>query len=201
MGKFEKFKEKLKMALQGVLSVLKQPRYALMAVAMAVIFALLVYIMINWSVYGSLLFSRLPFVDKIAVFGLMARQMFADFFTTTNGLMLLIVSILQGMSIATTIYVMRRNKQFETRAVGGSSFAAIATALGLGCVPCGTSIIMPIVTLLFSSSAYMAASIASGVILVLAFIATCYSLYTLGNTAYTYKTLHEQKIINKKGKD
>lgn len=189
------------MAFHGVVGVLLRPRYAVLAVCVALAFAFLVYLMINWGIYGSLLLSRLSFVDKLAVVGLMSQRLLTDLFTTVNGGLLLVVSVMQGMSIATTVYVMRRNKQFgAARTVGGSGFAAVAAALGLGCVPCGTSIMLPLVSIFFSSSAYMAASIASGAILALAFIATSYSLYTLGNVAYTYRVLHEQTVTNG-GKD
>ena len=97
--------------------------------------------------------SQLPFLDKIALLGDMLSDIFTQGFTSINGALLIVVSVLQGISIAAVIFTAKKNKVEEktvTRQVGLSGIASVAAAIGLGCVPCGTSIILPIVAIFFS---------------------------------------------------
>ena len=181
-------KEKLRMSRSGIAKVLKRPNYLAIAVFAMVVFATIIFLSINWGMYGSLLLSSLPIDGKIVTIWMMFSRMVGEFFTTVNGFLLLMVSILQGVNIALLVYTLKRNHKTSTSsaALGSGGFAAIAAALGLGCVPCGTSIILPIVSIFFSSSAYAAAEIVSGVILVLAFVVSCYAIYKIGFVAFAY---------------
>lgn len=188
-------KERIRMAARGVGGVMRQPIYVTLALVLAFLFGTLIYLIINWGVYGSLLLSSLGFFDKVSTLGLMVQRL-GESIMTGNGILLLVVSILQGISLALIVYTVKRNKMNSsaTASIGGSGFAAIAAALGLGCVPCGTSIILPVMTLFFSGSAYAAAEVASVIVLVLALIATIYSIYRLGFVASAYT---EQDMIKK----
>lgn len=174
------------MALGGVKNVLSKPRYLILAIVLAFLFAVLIYFFINMGFYGPLLTSRLPLVDKLNILFDMKVEMLVSFVTSLEGALLAIVSAMQGAALAVMIYVMRRNKKFDAQTVGSSGIAMFAAALGLGCVPCGTSLIMPIITIFFSSSAYAAANVASMVVLVIAFFLSIYSLYKLGSVAYMH---------------
>lgn len=193
--KTKSVKYKLFMAGEGLFAVFSRLRYALFAVALAMLFAIFMFGIINSNFYWPLYMSRLPVIDKLVLFGDMAVKLLASFFSTFEGALLMVVSLLQGAAFATMTYTMRRNKRFDTAAVGGGTIAMVAAALGLGCVPCGTSLIMPIITLLFSSSAYAAANLASVAVLVVAFALSLYSLYRLGHIAYSHNELdkHENK--------
>lgn len=177
---------KLRMAGQGCLGVIKRPRYAVSMTLLAFVFALLVYLVINFGIYGSLLTSSLSLLGKIQAAGLMTDAMFRDMSSTANGALLLVVAILQGISLGLLIFTIRRNKKMNVRGIGGGGAAAIFATLGLGCVPCGTSIILPIVSIVFSSSAYAAANIASVAVLVGAFLVSLYSIYQLGFAACAF---------------
>ena len=189
------FVEKLRMSLSGTLGVMKRPGYIAIILCGVVIFSSIVYLSINWGLYGSLLFSSLPLADKLATIGLMISRMFGELFTTTNGFLLLTVSILQGINISLIIYTIKQNKRTgsqistnksTTKALGGGGIAAIATAIGLGCVPCGTSIILPILSFFFASSVYAVADFASLIVLAIAFVLSCYAIYKLGFVAFAY---------------
>ncbi len=181
-------KEKLRMSRSGIAKVLKRPAYLTIAVFAMAVFAMIIFLSINWGMYGSLLLSSLPIDGKLATVGMMFARMVGEFFTTVNGFLLLIVSILQGVNIALLVYTLKRNRKASASGavLGSGGFAAIAAALGLGCVPCGTSIILPIVSIFFSSSAYAVAEIVSDVILVLAFVVSCYAIYKTGFVAFAY---------------
>lgn len=193
--KTKQLQYKIPMAVRGLLGVLRMPRYGVLALIFAFSFALLMYVIINGGFYVPLLTSRLPLTDKVGVFVGMLQSLGISFFTTVDGFLLLLVSLLQGIAFAAMVYTMRRNKRFDTATVGGGTLAMVATTLGLGCVPCGTSLIMPIVTLFFSSSAYAAANTASIIVLIGAFVLSLYSLYRMGGIAYAHLGVeqHENK--------
>lgn len=179
------------MSTKGVARVLSRPQYIAVAPILAFLFAVLIYGMINGGFYGPLLMSRLPIIDKIGVIGDLIVQLTKDSVTTGMGILLVVVSLLQGIAFAVMIYTVRRNKRMDVATVGGGTVAVIAAALGLGCVPCGTSLLLPILTLLFSSSAYAAANTASMIVLVLAFGLSLYSIYRLGYIAYTHSEIEK----------
>lgn len=186
-------RHKVPMAFGGIKNVLRMPRYLVLASVLAFLFAVFIYFFIQIGFYGSLLLSQLPLLDKAQLIAAMAGDMIVSFTDSFNGALLAVVALLQGVAFAAMVYVQRRNKRFDAQVVGTGGVAMFAAALGLGCVPCGTSLIMPIVTLLFSSSAYAAASTASVIVLAGAFILSLYSLYKLGNVAYVHAAVDETK--------
>lgn len=190
--KLGSFKHKVPMALRGIAGVMKRPKYIGLATMLAGLFALLMYFFIQIGFYGPLMTSRLSLVDKVATMGMMASDMAIGFATNFEGMLLAVVALLQGVAFAVMIYTIRRNKRFDKSTVGSGGMAMVAAALGLGCVPCGTSLIMPIVTLFFSSSAYAVANTASQIVLIVAFGLSIYSLYKLGLVAYPYAVMENE---------
>lgn len=184
-------KNKSLLAARGIGRILRRPKYALLAIVIAFLFSTLVFYIINIDFYGSLLFSRLSLGDKFTLLGSMISIMAVEWLTTTNGVLLFVVAILQGMAIALLVYTFKRNrkdsKEQTAQQIGSSGIAAIAAAVGLGCVPCGTSLLLPIVTIFFSGSAAASAvSVASIVILVVALLLSIFSLYQVGYIAYIH---------------
>ena len=143
--------------------------------------------------------SRLPMLDKVALLGTMFIDIFKQGFTSPNSALLLMVSILQGLSITVVIFTAKKNKRSEqsvTRQVGLSGLASVATAIGLGCVPCGTSLILPLVAVFFSgAAAATAATVASTLVLILALLLSLFSLYKSGQIAFMYTELAKQEEL------
>ena len=198
MERIRQQKETVKTAAAGIGALLKLPRYSVLAAGFSLLFAIVIFFAINGNFYGPLFFlSRLSIVDKFAVAGSMLIELFKQGFTTPNGALLLIVSILQGLSLSVVIFTARRNKRNEqdvARQLSVSGIASIAAAIGLGCVPCGTSLILPIVTLFFSgAAAATAANVAGTVVLVLALVLSLASLYKSGQIAFVYAQLAKQE--------
>lgn len=193
------YKFTIKSALLGVGRILGLPKYFLIAIVATIAFATVIYFAINANFYGSLMMSRLPILDKIALLGSMIVDIFKQSFTSLNGALLMIVSILQGISIAAVIFTAKNNRDNEktvSRQVGLSGIASIAATIGLGCVPCGTSLILPIVTLFFSgAAAATAANIASTAVLLLALVLSLLSLYKSGQIIFMYAELSKQEKI------
>ena len=175
------------------------PKYFLITIVATVAFAVIIYFAINANFYGPLMMSRLPVLDKIALLGSMIIDIFKQSFTSPNSALLMVVSILQGVSIAAVIFTSKNNRDNEktvSRQVGLSGIASIAATIGLGCVPCGTSLILPIVTLFFSgAAAATAANIASTIVLLLALLLSLFSLYKSGQIIFMYTELSKQEKI------
>lgn len=183
-------------ALSGISQVLRQPRYAVGALVGALGFAWLIFLLTNGGFYGALLMSRLPFVDKLGVIGTMFAEIARQAATSLTGTLLVLVSVLQGISLALIIFTARHNKrnQQTTQQLGLSGIASVAAAIGLGCVPCGTSLILPIVAVFFSgAAAASAATVASTIVLVIALGLSLFSLYRSGQIAAIYITLAQQE--------
>jgi hypothetical protein len=199
MNQIRSEQESVKSALLGVGRMLGLPKYFLITIVATVAFAVVIYFAINANFYGPLMMSRLPVLDKIALLGSMIIDIFKQSFTSLNGALLMIVSILQGISIAAVIFTAKNNRDNEktvSRQVGLSGIASIAATIGLGCVPCGTSLILPIVTLFFSgAAAATAANIASIIVLLLALLLSLFSLYKSGQIIFMYTELSKQEKI------
>ena len=193
------YKLTIKSALLGIGRMFGLPKYFLITIAATVAFAVIIYFAINANFYGPLMMSRLPILDKIALLGSMIIDIFKQSFTSPNGALLMVVSILQGVSITAVIFTAKNNRDNEktvSRQVGLSGIASIAATIGLGCVPCGTSLILPIVTLFFSgAAAATAANIASTIVLLLALLLSLFSLYKSGQIIFMYTELSKQEKI------
>ena len=199
MSRIRSERESIKSAILGVGRILGLPKYFLITIVATVAFAVIIYFAINANFYGPLMMSRLPVLDKIALLGSMIIDIFKQSFTSLNGALLMVVSILQGISIAAVIFTAKNNRDNEktvSRQVGLSGIASIAATIGLGCVPCGTSLILPIVTLFFSgAAAATAANIASIIVLLLALLLSLFSLYKSGQIIFMYTELSKQEKI------
>ena len=189
----------IKSALLGVGRILVLPKYFLITIVATVAFAVIIYFAINANFYGPLIMSRLPILDKITLLGSMIIDIFKQSFASLHGALLMVVSILQGVSIAAVIFTAKDNRDNEktvSRQVGLSGIASIAATIGLGCIPCGTSLILPIVTLFFSgAAAATAANIASTIVLLLALLLSLFSLYKSGQIIFMYTELSKQEKI------
>ncbi len=183
-------------ALSGIGQVLHQPRYAAGALVGTLGFAWLIFLLTNGGFYGALLMSRLPPIDKLGVIGTMFIEITRQAATSLTGALLVLVSMLQGISLALIIFTAQHNKhnQQTTQQLGLSGIASVAAAIGLGCVPCGTSLILPIVAVFFSgAAAASAATVASTIVLVIALGLSLFSLYRSGQIAAIYITLAQQE--------
>ena len=199
MSRIRSKQESIKSAILGVGRILGLPKYFLITIVATVAFAVIIYFAINANFYGPLMMSRLPILDKIALPGSMIIDIFKQSFTSLNGALLMVVSILQGISIAAVIFTSKNNRDNEktiSRQVGLSGIASIAATIGLGCVPCGTSLILPIVTLFFSgAAAATAANIASIIVLLLVLLLSLFSIYKSGQIIFMYTELSKQEKI------
>lgn len=179
-----RFRVNIKKSGQGFTRVFKNPAYIGLALIFAFLISTLIYLMININFYGPLLTSGMAITSKVSVLGLLLKAMVGSYFQDLNGVLLLVLSLLQGIAIALLIYNFRNNHQVDKRAVTGSGIATLASIIGLGCVPCGTSLLVPLIALIFSSSSYMLLNTANLLVLLLASVLSVYSIYKMGLIAH-----------------
>ncbi len=184
-------------ASRGIRRTLGSPRVIGCSIVVAGLFALVIFFLTNSNFYGPLLFSSLPLTDKIGVIGTMISQLLHQSVSSPVGALLIIVSLLQGVSIS-LLYVTARYNRHDQRAVGRQltlgGIASLAATLGLGCVPCGTSLIVPIVAVFFSGTAAASATtVAHAAMLILALFLSLVSLYKSGQIAFVYTELIHQE--------
>lgn len=180
------------LALTGVLYVLKRPRYLLISAVVAFVISTTIYLVINIGFYGPLFGSSLSIFDKLSLLAMMVQSMVGGYFRDINGVLLLAVSLLQGVTISVLVLTAQRNRELDKNIVGRSGVALVLATIGLGCVPCGTSLLVPIMTLLFSTSAPALLGTANSIVLLGALCLTIYSLHRAGLVAHKYYLAEEK---------
>lgn len=194
MKKKSEFLDRLDLSFVGIKHVLAKPRYMVFAGMTAFLLSVILYISINSGYYGSLFFAtKLNMADKFGVAATMLSQMGQDIFKTLQGSVLFWVALLQGIAFAMILYNIRRNKRIDTSSMGKGGAAVLFATLGLGCVPCGTSLILPLLSLVFSSgtSLLAAANVASLIVMFMALGLSVYTLLRLGHIAIAHKAFEE----------
>ena len=93
------------------------------------------------------------------------------------------MSVLQGAAVAALVYSIRKERAMNrsiAKEFGGTGFAGVLSVLGLGCVPCGTSLVTPILTFFFASSSVAIAEEVGYYSAVLALIVSLITAYLAG---------------------
>lgn len=126
MGNFNK---NLQDSVRGILYVIKRPAWLAISLLMALLISTLIYFSVNIGFYGPL-FLTLSFFDSLSAIGIMTVAMVQSYFADLNGVLLLVVSLLQGVAIAIFIFTSRKNKKMDVSVVGRSGFALIFATLG-----------------------------------------------------------------------
>ncbi len=176
---------KVKLSFNTVGWVLAKWRYALLALVTAFLFFELIYWMFNLGILFTILGSGgVSVIEKINVLLSPIQSI-----TSTNGifvaLLMVILSILQGVNIAVLAFTMRHQQKVDPTLLGGSTLVGLLALIGLGCPACGTSLITPVVALFVSTSAVAISEKIMLVMLPLAIIIGLYGIYVLGLRAST----------------
>lgn len=149
------------------------------------------------NVLGTILWSgNVSFADKLSVLLSSFRSVAAASGVLLFTLMLL-VSLAQGVTIASLTYIFRHQNKIDTSLLGGSSVVGLLALLGLGCPACGTSLLTPLVAIFVSGSAVAVSEKIMNVILPFALLMGIYGLYVVGlklaNVRVTTNTTAENR--------
>lgn len=172
---------KFQASFKGIISVIKQPRYLLLTLALSVVFVELLFWLNNINLlFYIFLTPNLNILQKIQFVASTYTSIWQSS-TSFVAYMFLIISFLQGNMMACLFYIVRRKRiKGIVKTAGSGGLASILAALGLGCAACGTSLITPILAFLFSSTSTALADSVGGYVLILGAIVSIYGLYSIG---------------------
>lgn len=171
---------KLRTSFRSVKTICTKPAYISLALITAFLFMQLILWSTNFSLARYIVFTdAISAPDKLSFFASSTFDVFTSISRLSN-VLLVLVSLLQGVVIASLVYVIRFNRSVDTKIVGGSVFATVLATIGLGCVACGTSLLVPIVAIFASSSAAVITKSLTTPVMILSIFVAMFSLYKVG---------------------
>ena len=127
----------------------------------------------------------------VAIFGI--NQPFSDW------LLVFFISILQGILIGLIVLLWNKKKGQNSANLEKAGIITGLIALGAGCPTCGTTLITPLISAIFSTGSLAIAGTISTIITWLAIIIAILSLKRLGEESYV--TIINEKYLMKKQKE
>lgn len=190
------FLDKTKVSLIGTVQVLTRWQYLLLTLCVAILFSMLFGVLSVGSAKWNLLLSSLPTADKLSILGEALLSVLQNA-NTFAGFVVLLTVLLQGVVITLLVFTMKRQRktQREREAISGgvgeSAFATIIATLGLGCSACGTSLVIPLISFISSSAAFLGT--VATTVAVLAVLLLLHSLWRMGCIAYMFISIENSK--------
>ncbi|MBO4674918.1 MAG: hypothetical protein J5601_02380 [Elusimicrobiaceae bacterium] len=145
---------------------------------------------VSFVVFGTLLsFLSVSGVGAFKVFSL--KTIFSAFLglfgvgrSTGEWLNMFFVVIFQSILIGLIVFVWKKRKEENSANVQSAGIAAGLALIGAGCPTCGTTLITPILSMIFSSGGYAMAATVSGIITFVAILVTLFAIKKVGLEAY-----------------
>ena len=170
------------MAGMGIVLATRQWKFWLVFVPVLIVFGVLLT-MLSAGMGAINLFFASSFPDKIQILG----DAFLGFFGKDkyfwDFLQNFLIAFLQALLIALIVFVYKKRKK-NSADLQNAGIAAGLALLGSGCPTCGTTLITPLLTSIFSTSGYAVAGALSGVITAVAILLLLWSLKRVGLEAY-----------------
>ena len=127
----------------------------------------------------------------IAIFGI--NQSFFDW------LPIFFIAILQGVLIGLIVLLWKKKKEQNTANLEKAGIITGLIALGAGCPTCGTTLITPLIGVIFSTGSLSIAGTISAIVTWLAIVIAILSLKRLGEE--TYVTIVNEKYLARHAKE
>ncbi len=186
---FLKWLDQLKLAMNGVLLAFSYRIFRVPAIIAFIFFGTIMNLLSGGFAAFTLIAAadfpaklKIIFDAFLGIFGV--NRNFLDW------LLVFLIALLQGLLIGLVIFIWKRQKRAKKSskiASGGAQSAGIATGLailGAGCPTCGTALVTPILSIIFSSGGYAIAGLVSGIITALAIVVSFFALKKVGLNAY-----------------
>lgn len=191
--RLERWLDECKMALSGIVLATRERRFLIAALITFVIFGTLINLL-SGSTSALNLFWATDLPGKLSIISNAFLAIFGIGRNFWDWLLLFFITILQSLLIGLVALVWqkrRRSKKDQVVATAqnadnlqSAGLAAGLAILGSGCPTCGTTLLMPLLGTLFSSSSYMLAGVISGLLTVAAILLALWSLKRIGKDAY-----------------
>lgn len=213
-ARFDRWVDEWKMAMSGVLLATRSPKFLIPLVLSFLVFGTLMNFLASGSAALNLFWAS-DFSGKLSILGDSFLAVFGVGRSLTDWLLVFVISVLQAILIGLVVFVWqqkRRNKRERQQAglqnadnLQSAGIVAGLAILGSGCPTCGTTLLMPVLGALFSSSSYMLASTVSGILTAAAIILALFSLKRIGKEAYVLilsdHYLQKHRQTNPSGKE
>jgi hypothetical protein len=122
--------------------------------------------------YASLLGSSISVTDKFSVLGNIFLSIFTNV-TSLQGACVVVISLIQSVAVSAIVYI----KLYQPKVCKIGKKTGAATIFGsvlmfftVGCTACGTSVLLPVLTLILGTVSASVAGAVSSAILVVAFV-------------------------------
>jgi hypothetical protein len=171
--KFLKWGKDFGRAIYNAGAVLRRPKWAALALAIFLIFGMILSLLMSGTTEFALLFSS---IDAGAKFGILGGA-FVRLFTSP---LTLIMVLLQSVVLTLLVKVIRQPKSCAPGDSANAGFGALFTLLGSGCPTCGVSLLTPILATIFAGGAYAAVAVLGTVATFAAFVINLWTLKKLG---------------------
>lgn len=191
--KLDKWLDEWKMALSGVLLATRDWRFDLAAIIAFLVFGTLMNLLSS-STAALNLFWATDFAGKMSILGDSFLAIFGVGRNFWDWLLLFLITLLQSILIGLVVLVWqkkRRSRREQLLAdvhnsdnLQSAGLVAGLAILGSGCPTCGTTLLMPVIGTIFSSSSYALAGAVSGILTLAAVLLALFTLKRTGREAY-----------------
>lgn len=187
-----------RLACSGILLATRERRFIIIALISFVFFGTLMHLLAG----GTAAFSLLGSADLSGKLKILADGLLANFGVSQNfwdWLFIFVVTILQSILIGLVALVWHKRRHSVAQAASNHSVAQAASnadnlqsaglaaglaVLGTGCPTCGTTLLMPVIGTLFSTSGYALAGFVSGLLTAASLLIALFALKRIGHEAY-----------------
>ena len=191
--KLNRWLDEWKLAGSGIILATKDYKFLLAAVSTFIIFGTLMNLF-SGSTAALDLFWQVDITEKLKLILDGFLGLFGVGRSFWDWLLLFSVTLLQSILIGLVVLVWRKRRRSRTEQVvatvtnadnlQNAGLVAGLAVLGTGCPTCGTTLLAPLITTLFSTSSYALAGAISGLLTAAAVVVALLTLKRLGNDAY-----------------
>lgn len=191
--KLNRWLDEWKLAGSGIILATKDYKFLLAAVSTFIIFGTLMNLF-SGSTAALDLFWQVDITEKLKLILDGFLGLFGVGRSFWDWLLLFSVTLLQSILIGLVVLVWRKRRRSRTEQVVATAtnadnlqnagLVAGLAVLGTGCPTCGTTLLAPLITTLFSTSSYALAGAISGLLTAVAVVVALLTLKRLGNDAY-----------------
>lgn len=182
-----------RLAWSGILLATREKRFVITALITFVIFGTIMSLLAGSTAAWSLFWAT-NLAGKLSIIGDGFLALFGVGRSFLDWLLLFSISVLQALLIGLVALAWHKKRQSHKEQVTATAanadnlqsagLAAGLAVLGSGCPTCGTTLLMPLIGTLFSTSSYALAGAISGILTAAAIIVALLTLKRLGNDAY-----------------
>lgn len=192
-SRFLRWCDEWKIAAQGILLASTNRRFVLTLVATFVVFGTIMSLLSS-STAALGLFWQVDVVGKVRIIWDGFLALFGVGRNFWDWLLVFVVTLIQSLLIGLIVLVWRKRRRNKKQQVVDTAtnaenlqnvgLAAGLAVLGSGCPTCGTTLLMPMLGTLFSTSSFALAGLVSGVLTAASLIVALLALKKVGNDAY-----------------